>query len=91
MAKNGVITQDEADQAWNDEIHLAELSEKNIKQIDGYYVDAVIQELRNLNLYTEENIKNGLEVYTYYDNEVQKTLPDKKLPESSYNLLHSMF
>ncbi len=76
MAKNGVITQDEADQAWNDEIHLAELSEKNIKQIDGYYVDAVIQELRNLNLYTEENIKNGLEVYTYYDNEVQKTLQE---------------
>ena len=74
LVKNKVITQAQADKALQEEIILADHTDKTGRRPDGYYIDAVIQELRNLNLYTEENIKNGLEVYTYYDADIQNTL-----------------
>ena len=41
-----------------------------------YYKDAVINELKNLNLYTKENIQKGLKIYTNIDLDITNKLND---------------
>lgn len=74
LVQNKVISESEAEAAYLETITLANNQTKKTDQSNGYYTDAVIQQLKNLGLYTEETIRNGLEVYTYYDSEIQNTL-----------------
>lgn len=77
LVKNNVISKDEMEKAYNEEIKIVgDNNDKNISSIN-YYIDAVMDELKN----NEQIPKNynelgGLKIYTNFNYDVQKNLED---------------
>lgn len=76
MVKNKKLTQKEADKAFNQEICLANYQDQVQKNIYGYYKDAVLKECEALGYCTEDRLNNGLDIYTYYDADLQNTIQE---------------
>ena len=77
LVKNNVISKDEMEKAYNEEIKIVgDNNDKNISSIN-YYIDAVMDEIKN----NEQIPKNynelgGLKIYTNFNYDVQKNLED---------------
>lgn len=76
MVKNKKLTQAEAEEAYIQEVHLANYQKQVQKNIYGYYKDAVLKECEALGYCSEAQLENGLEIYTYYDANLQNTLQE---------------
>ncbi len=71
MVSNHVLSQEEADAIFAEEIALCDYHQQIEKNIAGYYKDAVFAECQKLGFCSEEQLENGLDIYTYYDPELQ--------------------
>ena len=87
MVENGVITEDEMNEAYNTELNFVANNEKEELTTIMYYYDAVIDELESIesipNSYSDTN---GLKIYTNLDINAQRELENnilENIPESS--------
>lgn len=77
LVKNNIITKDEANKTYNEEIEIVgDKDDKNISSIN-YYIDAVMDELKNNDSIPRNyNDFGGLKIYTNFNYDVQKNLED---------------
>ncbi len=75
MVKNGSITEDEKDEAFNEKlVYVAEKEKAELSYVN-YFRDAVIDELNSLETVPKSLIETGgLKIYTTLDTEAQKSL-----------------
>lgn len=86
MVANSVLSEEEADRLYQEDIQLADYTIQVEKNIYGYYKDAVFSECKALGYCTEAQMEAGLDIYTYYDSEIQSVLQktiDVTMAESS--------
>lgn len=85
LVKNNIITEEEKDKAYNEEIKLVGKEDKNFLNSTNYYQDAVLKELKTIeSIPTNYSEINGLKVYTSYDynnqsileNNIKEAFPD---------------
>lgn len=76
MVQNEKLTQQQADMIYQQEVYLADYQNQVQKNIYGYYKDAVMKECKELGYCSEEQLNNGLDIYTYYDAELQNTIQE---------------
>ncbi len=74
MVDNNKLSPSEAADIFDDDIYLADYQKQVDKNIYGYYKDAVFVECVELGFCTDEQMSNGLDIYTYYDPVYQDTL-----------------
>ncbi len=77
LVANEVITEEERDKAYNEELNFIGEKERDDLSVAMYYQDAVLKELETINEIPESlsDIK-GLKIYTNLDLEAQKNLED---------------
>lgn len=86
MVKNNYITQEEANDAYNEEVEFYGKNEVLSLVTLNYYRDAVLNELNNIPSIPKSLIKTGgLKIYTNLDLEVQKILEDNIKTEMDEN------
>ena len=75
LVDNNVISKDEMDKAYNEEINIiGDSNDEKISSIN-YYIDAVMDELKNNeNIPKNYNDLGGLKIYTNFNYDVQKNL-----------------
>lgn len=87
MKKNKVITEEEANKAYQDEITIIGKEEVEKLSSINYYQDAVIDELKTIdNIPHNYSDVNGLKIYTTFDYHAQEVLEENvknTLPEES--------
>lgn len=87
MVKNGVITEEERDSAYNEELVFNNNSDDDELSTLMYYYDAVINELDSISTIPKSyNDSSGLKIYTNLDIDAQRTLEKNVLdsiPEDS--------
>lgn len=76
MQNNGLLSEKDVTTIKNEPLNLAEFKEQTNKKLDGYYRDAVFKECRQLGFCTQQQISSGLDIYTYYDPDLQKIIQD---------------
>ena len=77
MVKNGYITEEEKNKAYNEELKFYGVSKKSELTTLMYYQDAVIDELKTIDSIPSSFIKTGgLKIYTNLDMELQKNLEE---------------
>ena len=85
LVKNNIITEEEKDKAYNEEIKLVGKEDKNFLNSTNYYQDAVLKELKTIeSIPSNYSEINGLKVYTSYDynnqsileNNIKEAFPD---------------
>jgi len=74
MHANGLLTLEETQKIAKEPLNLAQFKEQIDKKLDGYYRDAIFKECHELGYCTEEQINTGLDIYTYYNPELQKII-----------------
>ena len=88
MVNNKYISQQEADEAYNQELNLIGKIEKNNSRTILYYQDAVLKELKKLTNLPGSVLKNGgLKIFTNLDVQAQLNLEESLmvfLPISKY-------
>lgn len=72
LYKSKIINKSEYEDALNYKIVIS--PQKNEVKLDGYYKDSVLRQLESLGYLDSKYLKNGLQVKTYYDPNVQKIL-----------------
>ena len=78
MVKNKVITQSEADMAYNQELTFVGAPKQNKLQTLMYYQSAVIDELKDIGTIPESFLKTGgLKIYTNLDMNAQSVMEEK--------------
>ena len=77
LLKNNIITKDEVDKAYSENIEIVgDKNDENISSIN-YYIDAVMDELKKIdNIPKNYNDFGGLKIYTNFNYDVQKNLED---------------
>ena len=87
MVKNGVITEEERDSAYNEELVFNNNSDDDELSTLMYYYDAVINELDSISTIPKSyNDSSGLKIYTNLDIDAQRTLEKNvfnNIPEDS--------
>ena len=87
MVNNGLITNEEMDEAYNTELVFFANNEKDELSTIMYYYDAVLDELETIdNIPNNYNNINGLKIYTTLDLNTQKELEKniyENIPEDS--------
>ena len=85
LVKNGVITEKEKENAYNEQLTLiGENEDENLSSIN-YYHDAVLKELKELDIIPKNYSKvNGLKIYTSFDYNAQSVL-DNNIKEAFGN------
>ena len=75
LVNNGIITDEEKESAYNEEVTIVGVNDsKNLTSIN-YYIDAVIKELESLDgISTDYSKINGLKIYTNFDYDTQSSL-----------------
>lgn len=74
MVDNEKITQSQADVAKQANLVLADFSQQRVMGSNGYYKDAVMGQLKELGYLEQAYLENGLNVYTYLNEEKQEIL-----------------
>lgn len=77
LLKNNIITKDEVDKAYSENIEIVgDKNDENISSIN-YYIDAVMDELKKIDSIPKNyNDFGGLKIYTNFNYDVQKNLED---------------
>lgn len=77
LLKNNIITKDEVEKAYNENIEIVgDKNDENISSIN-YYIDAVMDELKKIDSIPKNyNDFGGLKIYTNFNYDVQKNLED---------------
>ena len=87
MVKNNVITKEEKDAAYNSEIKLLGVEDKDYLSSTNYYQDAVLNELKSISTIPSNYSEiNGLKIYTSFDHNHQSILEENiknAFPEES--------
>ena len=68
------ITQNKADEVYQTDFQLNKNRTSSFNNQYPYFRDAVIQELKRLGFYTDEYMKQGLNIYTTLDSDIQNQL-----------------
>ena len=77
MVDNGKLSEQQAQQAQNQPIQLAEFSaSQKVYGSSGYYKDAVLQQVREMGFFEEPYLEKGLNIYTCLDTGMQQILQD---------------
>ena len=76
MLKNKYITEEEYENSVNEELHLVGEKEKDTITSISYYQDAVMKELKKLNIPESYLETGGLKIYTNLDQNAQKILEE---------------
>ena len=77
MVKNKIITEEEKNEAYNEEISLVGKEENETISNIYYYQDAIMNELKEIEVIPKNySSLNGLKVYTSFDYNAQKILED---------------
>ncbi len=76
MVDNELLSKEEADLIYKEDIELSDYHIQVEKNIYGYYKDAVFQECTALGFCSEEQLAEGLDIYTYYNPDKQQILQD---------------
>ncbi len=86
MVNNKYISQQEADEAYNQELNLIGKIEKNNSRTILYYQDAVLKELKKLTNLPGSVLKNGgLKIFTNLDVQAQLNLEESLMTNISDN------
>ncbi len=87
LVKNGVISEEEKNNAYQEELHLSGKEEQEELSTIMYYQDAVVQELKKIHSIPESYTDTkGLQIYTNLDFNAQRNLEktiDETIPEES--------
>ena len=87
MVKNNVITKEEKDDAYNSEVKLLGVEDKDYLSSTNYYQDAVLNELKSISTIPSNYSEiNGLKIYTSFDHNHQSILEENiknAFPEES--------
>ena len=77
LLKNNIITKDEVEKAYSENIEIVgDKNDENISSIN-YYIDAVMDELKKIDSIPKNyNDFGGLKIYTNFNYDVQKNLED---------------
>lgn len=75
LVRNGIITEEEKDSAYNEELVFVANEEREVLSSVNYYQDAVMNELKSIDT-IPNNYSNvgGLKIYTNFNFDVQKSL-----------------
>lgn len=76
MQKNGYINKDELEQALNEELNLIGKKDTNTLTSVAYYQDAVMKELKKINIPDNYLETGGLKIYTNLDMNAQRILEE---------------
>ena len=77
MVKNGYITQNEADAAYNTKLNYEKSEDSDNLKMMMYYQDAVMDELKSIKTIPSSFLETGgLKIYTNLDMKAQKALED---------------
>ncbi len=76
MQKNGYITKEELEQALNEELNLIGKKDTNTLTSIAYYQDAVMKELKKINIPDNYLETGGLKIYTNLDMNAQRILEE---------------
>lgn len=85
MVKNELLSEEEAKRIYDEGVQLADYKTQVEKNIYGYYKDAVFAECKSLGYCTDDQMAEGLDIYTYYQPDVQGLLQntiDKEMANS---------
>ncbi len=74
MVDNHVLTREEADSIFLQDLQLCSYTIQIEKNIAGYYQDAVFAQCRELGYCTEDQLSQGIDIYTYYDDHSQSMM-----------------
>ncbi len=75
LLRNGVITEEEKDKAYDEELHFVKEEETDDLTSLNYYQDAIMEELKTIpSIPSNYSEINGLKIYTDFNYEVQKNL-----------------
>lgn len=77
MVKNGYITEEEKNEAYNEELKIIGKKNSNNLSTIMYYQDAVFKELENIDIPKSFLDTGGLKIYTSFDLEAQSILEEK--------------
>ncbi len=77
MVKNGYITEEEKNEAYNEELKIIGKKNNNNLSTIMYYQDAVFKELENIDIPKSFLDTGGLKIYTSFDLEAQSILEEK--------------
>ena len=81
LVSNGVITESEKENAYNEELNIIGISDNKSLSSINYYIDAVMSELEDITgIPTDYSKINGLKIYTNFDYETQSSL-EKNIKE----------
>ena len=77
MVKNKYITDDEANKAYEEELTFTGIKKENDSITVGYYEDAVLDELKEINTIPDTYLETGgLKIYTNLDYEAQMNMEE---------------
>ncbi len=80
MVKNGYITEEEKEKAYNEELTYYDFKSSNSLITQNYFEDAVYSELKTIRSIPESLIKTGgLKIYTTFDSNIQNSLEQSML------------
>ena len=82
MKQNHVLSTEDYLKAREEKLVCTPSSQPTISQIHGYYLDAVMKQLRSQGLLKKENLQQGLDVYTCLDQKKQQILTTSILQNS---------